>query len=196
MKKFLEHRDIVTHIDTIANQINDAYRGEKVVVVPVLWGASLFVMELFRTLRIDMIIRPVWTATYSADRGVTIAHDWEPPSNPADYSVLVIDAIINTGETYDKILTMLADFGFRDADACFLLDTKKSGHVGNYSSLDVSGKFVIGFGMDLKGKYRGLSDIWECGDGPSPGFPDYDGQVELPLGDWKLTLSPQVTESK
>ena len=88
---------------------------------------------------------------------VKINKDVESPV--IDKDVLIVEDIIDTGKTLDKVVEMFKAKGAKDIKIATLLD-KPSRRVtnvkGDYIGFEVPDEFVIGFGLDYNQKYRNL----------------------------------------
>jgi len=162
LKKLLEHQQILVRIDQLASQIDSDFEGRRLIVVPVLWGACTFSMELFNRLKTTVTILPIWATSYSgtSQGNLSIKHDWDLSQiDPAACSALIVDDILDSGKTINGVVSLLKGSGFHDTRTCFLLDKEKSSRCPNYTGFVIPDKFVVGFGLDMGGRYRGLPDI-------------------------------------
>ena len=76
--------------------------------------------------------------------------------------VLVIEDIIDSGVTARVILEQLTKLGAESVKICALLDKpagRKLDITADYIGFSVPNRFVIGYGLDYKNKYRTLPYI-------------------------------------
>ena len=73
--------------------------------------------------------------------------------------MLVVEDIVDTGKTLDKVVEILKSKGAREVKIITLLDKpeKREKEVTpDYVAFTVPNKFVIGYGLDYNQKYRNL----------------------------------------
>jgi hypoxanthine phosphoribosyltransferase len=78
------------------------------------------------------------------------------------YDVLIIDDVLDTGLTLRAVKERVLQLGARRADICVLLKktgTQKERVTAKWIGFEIGKEFVIGYGLDLDGKYRGYKDI-------------------------------------
>jgi hypoxanthine phosphoribosyltransferase len=81
------------------------------------------------------------------------------PESVCGRHVLVVDDILDTGRTLDFLRRALVDNGALDVRFCVLLrkDVPRVCNVEvQYVGFDIRNEFVVGYGLDFQGEYRGL----------------------------------------
>ncbi len=136
--------------------------GDPLTLVAVMDGAFLFAADLARAIRIpDLRLHFVRASSY---RGTvssgTVAHETLP--DLAGRDVLVVDDILDTGRTLAAVLASCA--GAARVRTCVLLDKPDRRVPGGLASADYTGftiadRFVVGYGLDLDGRYRHLPEV-------------------------------------
>jgi len=80
-------------------------------------------------------------------------------------NVLLIDDIFDTGQTLSRVSYVLGCYQPAILKTAVLLykekERKNIDVIIDHACFHIQDKFVIGFGMDLDGKYRDLSEIYE-----------------------------------
>jgi hypoxanthine phosphoribosyltransferase len=80
-----------------------------------------------------------------------------------DKRVLVIDDILDTGNTMKSLVEALAELGPASIKMCVLLN-KESRRVvdchADFVGFEIENKFVVGYGLDYANDYRTLPEIW------------------------------------
>jgi hypoxanthine phosphoribosyltransferase len=139
----------------------------RLVVVPIMTGALMFLCDLIRCTRVQMQIRPVTIASYpgtaTSSQGASIRGDI--PTDLTGAHVLIVDDILDSGRTLGLLRRMIA--AQRPASlkiAVLLRKTEDTGrreeHVEvEYVGFDIGDEFVIGYGLDYDGLYRNLPEI-------------------------------------
>ena len=77
-------------------------------------------------------------------------------------SILLIDDVFETGLTLHEAADMMMAAGAKEVKTCVF--ARKSGYNGDlplpdFSGWDAPDAFIVGYGMDFKGRYRGLPFI-------------------------------------
>lgn len=157
---------IAARVDAVAAEIA-ATAPRELHAIPLLFGAFVFAADLMRALErrgVAMTSDVMRLASYhGAERPVgpvQILRDVELPV--AGRSVLLIDDIADTGDTLARAQSSLRLQGAASIRTAVLLD--KSARRRTPVTLDHVGfhcpdRFVIGYGMDAEGRYRGLPFI-------------------------------------
>lgn len=149
-------------IREIAKEIKKDY-GENLICIPVLEGAMTFFSKLNSYLEsYDMKVEsyPVKVRSYSGTES-TGKHQIDIPleQDITGKDVLIIEDIVDTGNTVGFLRDYLSRKGARKIKLCTLLD-KPSRRINqtdiDYKGFEVPDVFVIGFGMDYEGRYREL----------------------------------------
>jgi len=77
-------------------------------------------------------------------------------------TVVIVDDILDTGLTLDAVRRRVLALGAQRAEICVLLRKKRRRTVkvaARWVGFDIADEFVIGYGLDHDGKYRGLKSI-------------------------------------
>ena len=77
--------------------------------------------------------------------------------------VLVIDDILDTGNTMFGIKQALVGMGAKEIKTCVLLDKparRTADITADFAGFEIENKFVVGYGLDYAGDYRTFPEIW------------------------------------
>jgi hypoxanthine phosphoribosyltransferase len=160
---FIERERIAERIAELGAQIRADYAGRELVVVGVLKGSFLFMADLVRELGENVTCDFLRCSSYEGVRStgkVRIEFDLTQPIEGKD--VLIVEDIIDTGLTMNFLLQALGVRGASSLKVCSLLDKpsrRKSEVPIDYVGFSIEDRFVIGYGLDLDGRYRNLSSI-------------------------------------
>jgi hypoxanthine phosphoribosyltransferase len=132
-------------------------------VLAVMGGAVVFTGQLLPLLKFPLDFDYVHASRYGqATRGSGIEWRVSPPTLAKGRSVLVVDDILDHGETMAAIRTRLLELGAQAVYCAVLvekiLDKKKPIHA-DFVGLKIPDRFVFGCGMDAKGYWRNLPEI-------------------------------------
>ena len=78
-----------------------------------------------------------------------------------DRHVIIVDDIFDTGLTLTGVIQRLKELGAADVKVCVLLQ-KKKGQLPvkvDWVGFKIPNEFVVGYGLDYNGRYRGLKQI-------------------------------------
>ncbi len=167
----IEIRDILFDEQTIAKKvrelaarISDDYAGKDVVLIGILKGAVVFMTDLMRCISLPVAIDFIRAASYGKStepaRKIMVTKDIE--TDIRGRHVLLIDTIIDTGETLHCILDRMKAKGPESLEAVVLLDKKPRRTVDVpivYRGFEIPDVFVVGYGVDCAEQYRNLAYI-------------------------------------
>lgn len=150
-------------VKQLAAQINDNYAGKELVVICVMNGALLFAADLFRQLtmnaKFDSIKISSYKGTISSGRPQFVEN---LKIDINGKHVLIVDDILDTGNTLSMIYKYLFDKGPASIDTCVLLDKKEhrvTPFEAEYVGFRIGDEFVIGYGLDYNENFRNLPFI-------------------------------------
>lgn len=156
--------DIEQRIKIVGSQINTDYKGKFPLFVCILRGAFMFLADLSKEIKIDMSIDFMAISSYGDNTESTgqvkILKDLDTPIN--DRHVLIIEDIVDTGLTMDAVTRLLKTRNPKSIKICTLLDKEERRKIpikADYYGFKIPNKFVIGYGLDYKEKYRNLPFI-------------------------------------
>ena len=158
-----------------AEQIDERVRamareiaGSKLVpdiAMPVLVGGFVFAADLIRALAwegVQMDVEMIWLRSYGDKRVASAVSMVAGPSEQiAGRHVLVIDGVLDAGRTVAKAVSLIQAAGAASVQVAVMLDKQRADRIANadYVGFSVGNDFVIGYGMDDAGRYRGLPYI-------------------------------------
>ena len=160
--------DIDARVDELCR---GGWLGEQAILMPVMVGALPFVADMMRAVaesRSPLDIRgviPVYASSYhgtqQADH-VTVAL----PSNAGmivGEDVVIIEDIVDTGRTIAQVHDAILNYNPNSIRVVTMLDkpSRREIEVGvDWVGFEVPDTFVVGYGLDLDGRYRALLDVW------------------------------------
>lgn len=160
----LSEEEIKEKVYELAKQIEQDYKGEDVLVVGILKGASVFVADLIRCIDLDVNIDFMSVSSYGAGTAtsgtVKILKDLDVDIEGKN--VLVVEDIIDSGLTLSNLVATLETRKPKSLKLCTLLDKPERRtadiHV-DYVGFVIDDKFIVGYGIDYDEKYRNLPYI-------------------------------------
>ena len=132
-------------------------------VLGVMGGAVIFTGQLLTQLNFPLEYDYIHVSRYGDDdTGGKLQWKVIPRKNVKDRIVIVLDDILDEGETLSQVKQRLLDMGASEVVLAVFANKatgrKKMAHA-DHVGLTVPDKFVIGFGMDVKGFWRNLPEI-------------------------------------
>ena len=156
--------DISVRVKEIGEEITKAYEGKDLVLIGVLKGSCVFMADLMRAVDLPMAIDFMAVASYKGTKSsgdVEILKDLTKSIRGKD--VIVCEDIIDTGLTLTRLVEILGTRGANSIKIATLLD-KPEPRLNKDLKVDYCGfvipnKFVVGYGLDVDGRFRNLPFI-------------------------------------
>src|SRR6185436_17506691 len=152
-----------TAVRRVAGEIEAKLGGSYPLVLAVMGGAVVFAGQLLPMLRFPLDFDYVHASRYgAATRGTGLEWRVSPPNLVKGREVLVVDDILDHGETMAAIRARLLELGAQSVLCAVLvdkiLDIQKPIRP-DFVGLRIPDRFVFGCGMDAKGYWRNLPEI-------------------------------------
>jgi hypoxanthine phosphoribosyltransferase len=153
---------IRTRVNDLASQISEDYMNRHLVFISVLRGSVFFATDLARKVDLNLSMDFLSISSYGegSEGVVRITKDLE--ENIAGKDVLLIEDIVDTGFTLKYLLRTLGSRNPKSLEVCTLLDRRARRIIEidlKYIGFEIPDKFVVGYGLDYKQKYRNLPYI-------------------------------------
>ena len=133
-------------------------------VLGVMGGAVVFVGQLLPQLRFPLEFDYIHVSRYGDDdQGGKVVWKVIPRPNVAGRTIIVLDDILDEGETLAQVKQRLLDMGAAQVIIAVFADKaiKRGKPVkADIVGLTIPDKFVVGFGMDVYGYWRNLPGLW------------------------------------
>jgi hypoxanthine phosphoribosyltransferase len=168
--RFLEQSDLVASADEVqaalrrvAAEIDSRLAEKYPLVLAVMGGAVVFAGQLLPLLRFPLDFDYIHVSRYgAATRGAHIEWRVTPPESVRGRTVLVVDDILDGGETMAAIRERLLALGASAFHCAVLVEkvlAKRKPIAADFVGLRIPDRFVFGYGMDAKGFWRNLPEI-------------------------------------
>ena len=163
-KVLVDEATLDKKVSEIADEINNKYKGERLIVVGVLKGAFMFMSDLLKKITVDTEVYFLKASSYGSGTestgNVKITKDIE--RDIKGENVLLVEDIIDSGYTMKEVLRILGDREPKALELCSCLskpDRRVCEVKIDYLGFEIPDKFVIGYGLDYAEKYRNLPYI-------------------------------------
>lgn len=157
--------DIEKRVNELATQIDyDYFSKENFVIVGVLKGSFIFMADLSRAIHLPHTIDFISIESYgmSGDAQGEVRLLLDTKQNIAGKNVLLVEDIVDSGNTIRYIMQILNTRGAKSIKVCTLLKREGAddGGVVNYCGFVVPlDKWLVGYGLDYKEEHRTLPNI-------------------------------------
>ena len=165
-KILLPSSELKKRISELGSQITDDYKGREVLLVSVLRGGIIFLSDLIKEIDLPLSIDFMSISTYGINGDtsgvVRITKDLEDSIEGKD--VIIVEDIIDTGLTISYLLRNLKSRYPNSISICTLLnrEVRRITDVDiKYVGFNIGEKYIVGYGLDYKQKFRNLESIYE-----------------------------------
>lgn len=165
LKPFIKPVELRRIVAKIAGEIKADYEGKNPVLLGVLKGAFVFMSDLARaldglTLEVDFIQAASYGERDEPAHEALITRDLT--TEIKGRHVIVVEGIVDRGRTMHAVCAHLLSKEPASLRLCTLLlrESHQTGTVIDYAGRRIEGGFVVGYGMDYKGRYRNLPGIY------------------------------------
>ncbi len=157
----ISEEEVDARIRELGKKISEDYAGKEIHLICVLKGGVFFMCELAKRITVPVTMDFMCCSSYGdstkSSGVIKIVKDLDEPILGKD--VLVVEDIVDSGNTLSYLLENLSSRGPKSLQLCTLLD--KPGRrvkdvTVNYTGFEIPDEFVVGYGLDYAQKYRNL----------------------------------------
>ena len=156
--------DVDAAIDRLAREITAQFRDAYPLVLCVMNGALFFCGKLLPLLHFPLHLDYVHASRYGPDiDGRNVRWKVEPNEMVKDRAVLVLDDILDAGDTLAAIKRRVLERGAASCHVAVLTDKltgKPKPVTPDFVGLRIPDRFVFGCGLDAYGSWRNLPAIY------------------------------------
>lgn len=154
-------------IGEMALAINERYGDGPLLVLVVLKGAVPFSVDLLRHLKMPVVVDYIRAKSYAGtERGGEVVFSHLPEEPVYQRPVLILEDILDTGHTVERILEVVRAQHPSSVDLAVLLDkpSRRQRPVeADFTGFVIEDHFVVGYGLDYDERYRELGAIHTLG---------------------------------
>lgn len=158
----ISEEEIAARVAEIGAAISRDYAGRDLLVVGVLKGVLFFMADLLRQITIPVEVDFMAVSSYSSEirheKGyVRLLKDLDVPLTGRH--VLFVEDVIDTGLTLNYLLRNLRTREPASLEVCVLFNKPAHRFIDiplKYKGFDLPDRFVAGYGLDYREKYRNL----------------------------------------
>lgn len=167
-EEFITRDEIDRKIQSLGKTLNETYAGKEVVFLAVLNGAFMFASDLMKEVSLDCEISFVKMSSYQGTKTTGMVEELIGLNTEIrNKHVIIIEDIVDTGNTIDKINSLLEGREAASISVCTMLykpDAYKGDKAPEYVGFSIPNAFVVGYGLDYDEKGRNLDAIYQIRD--------------------------------
>jgi hypoxanthine phosphoribosyltransferase len=156
---------IANRVTEMGREIAQAYPAEEaVLVLGLLKGSFIFMADLVRhiarPLTLDFLVAASYGAGTVSSGDVQLLYD--PDSTLHDKHVILVEDIVDSGTTMNRLIPMLEARGPRSLEICALLHKRIAAHLvkePRWVGFEAPREFLVGYGLDHSENFRNLPFI-------------------------------------
>lgn len=156
--------DIEARIAALAAEISETYTAaDNLLVLGLLKGSFLFVADLVRSidlpLHVDFMVASSYGSSKESSGDVRLLYD--ASASLKDRAVLLVEDIIDSGTTLQRLVPRLEARGPSSLDICALLHKRivELDPPARWIGFDAPNEFLVGYGLDYAEDFRHLPYI-------------------------------------
>ncbi len=159
-----DQETIARRVAELGQEITATYPDGELLVLGLLKGSFIFlgdlVRQIDRPLQVDFLV----AASYGADTvsSGTVRLLYDPETRLDGKHILVVEDIVDTGKTLNRLLSILAARSPKSLEICALLHKHVAEHLGRevkFVGFDCPKEFIVGYGLDHAENFRHLPYI-------------------------------------
>lgn len=163
-KPMISAGQIQTRVKELAAEISATFEFD--VILSALTGAFMFTTDLCRAMA-NTKHRIAFIKASSYGSGMESSGKLQVSGleklDLQGKRVLVIDDILDTGNTMCTLVSMLKEIGVADLRTCVLMNKEERRTVdyhADFVGFEIANEFVVGYGLDFNEDYRTLPEVW------------------------------------
>jgi len=158
----LDQGAIRSKVAEMGASLADEYRGRDLRLITVLKGGLFFLADLARAIDAPLKIDFLAVSQYTAGVGGVVRLTKDLTDDIDGAHVVLVEDVVDTGLTVNYVLSLLRAHSPASLDVCTLLD-KPARRIADvpiaYRGFEMPDRFLVGYGLDIEGRYRNLPCI-------------------------------------
>ena len=162
---YISSEEIQSRVQDLALRLEAEYKDRCPLILGVLNGSFMFAADLLKACNFELEISFIKLASYegtSSSGKVNELIGLKEDINGRD--ILVLEDIVDTGNTIEKIDAILKDSGAASVAYVSLLykpEAYKKDIPIEYRAFEIPNEFVVGYGLDYDGLGRNIDSIYK-----------------------------------
>ncbi len=167
----IDRDEIASVVKEMGAEITRRYEGieQELIVVGLLRGSFIFMADLVREIKVPLVLDFLTVSSYGSGTessgDVKIVMDLDMAIEGRD--VLLVEDIVDTGNTFKKVIRMLNNRNPKTLRTCTFLNKPSRREVEvtvDFCGRDIPDAYVCGYGLDFDQRYRELPYVGILGD--------------------------------
>lgn len=157
--------DLEKRIAELGAEISRDYAGKELLLICILKGGVMFLTDLVKTITIPVAFDFMAVSSYGVgarESSGQVRIDMDLKISLTDRDVILVEDIVDTGQTIAAVLELLETRRPRSLKVCSLLNKAERREVVvplHYCGFEIPNKYVFGYGLDLDEYWRNLPFI-------------------------------------
>jgi len=155
---------IARRVEEMGRQITESYTADdNLLVLGLLKGSFIFLADLVQSVDLPLQVDFLVVSSYGNDNmssgDVQLVYDSE--ASLEDRAVIIVEDIVDSGNTINRLIPLLAERGPKSMEICALLH-KRIGRLvkePRWVGFDAPEEFLVGYGLDFSENFRHLPYI-------------------------------------
>ena len=164
-KPFLSEEQILAAVQKVADKVALDYKDEVPIFIGVLNGSFMFVSDFLKAYPHPCEVSFVKLSSYQGLTSTGIVETLlDVPEDIEGRSVIILEDIIDTGRTLQKLVNLFANTNvkeFKIASLFYKPEIYNGEYVIDYVGIEIPKKFIVGYGLDYMELGRNLKEVYE-----------------------------------
>jgi hypoxanthine phosphoribosyltransferase len=165
LKVLLTQEQIAKKVAELGKRITHDFEGESVVLIGVLKGATIFLADLARQIKLDVSFDFIAVSSYgdSKQQSGEVKLMKDVDRSMEGKNIILVEDILDTGLTLTYLKNLLLGHQPKAVKIAALLDkvSRRTQPIhGDYVGFEIPDEFVVGYGLDFAERYRNLPEVY------------------------------------
>jgi hypoxanthine phosphoribosyltransferase len=154
-----DEETIARRVRELGREITAAYPDGDLLVLGLLKGSFVFLADLVREIRrplhVDFLVASSYGEATVSSGNVRLVYD--PETELEGKHILLVEDIVDSGRTLQKLLVLLGERKPRSLEICALLHKHIAEHLSRpvkFVGFDAPHEFLVGYGLDHAENFR------------------------------------------
>jgi hypoxanthine phosphoribosyltransferase len=164
LKVLLDRKQISKRVAELGDRITKDFEGESLVLIGVLKGATIFLADLAREIKLDATFDFIAVSSYgnSKEQSGEVKLMRAVDHSVEGKNIILVEDILDTGITLTYLKSLLLGHQPKSLKIATLLDkvSRRTEPIqADYVGFEIPDEFVVGYGLDFAERFRNLPDI-------------------------------------
>lgn len=155
----VDERSIAERVRELADALAGDHGDGEIRLVTVLKGGLFFLADLCRAMETDVRLDFMSVSAYVPGGGSAVRVTKDLDDDITGSHVVLVEDVVDTGLTVNYVLSLLAGRKPASLKVCTLFD-KPARRIADvpiaYRGFEMGSEFLVGYGLDLDGRFRNL----------------------------------------